>query len=138
MSQILIPKEIEDLVNLVEERWGYYLGKRVIQSELFKATQKERTEIRAIGEKISKLLNEYLEKGVDTREEIKKLQEELATARATLMEKSAPFYEKLRPLNMAISYLDKKLIPEALEKATGRKPVPRLQVSEYLLKVVKK
>jgi len=137
-SQVQIPKEVAELINLVAERYGYYFGKRAIQSELMKATKAERAEVRLIGQKISGLINEYLNEGRDVRSEVSELQSKLAQARAVLKQKSAPFYEKMRPLNKALSYLDKEVIPKKLEEITGEKVMPRFQVSDYIMKAITK
>ncbi|MEM2613240.1 MAG: hypothetical protein QXO15_03315 [Nitrososphaerota archaeon] len=137
MAQTLIPTEVAELINLVAERYGYYFGKRLIQSELMRETKEERKTIKEIGKKISEKMSEYLEKGVDVREDICSLQGELARVRAELAQKSAPYYEKLRPLNKALSYLDKEVIPKAIERVTGKKVTPVTQVSDYLLKAIK-
>ena len=135
-KQLLIPSEVESLINVVAERWGYYFGKRILQSELMRVTKDERAIVKEIGQKISTKINEYLEKGVDVRDEIRVLQAELTKARATLKEKSEPFYEKIRPLNKALSYLDKEVIPRALEAVTGEKVAPRFQLSDYVIKAL--
>lgn len=135
-TTVQIPEEIAGLINVVAERWGYYFGKRAIQSELMKATQVERATVKSIGAKIGAKIEEYMNNGTDVRAEVKALQGELAKARASLKEKSEPFYEKLRPLNKALSFLDKKVIPDAIEKATGEKVLPRYQVSDYIVKAL--
>lgn len=133
-----MPKEVTDFINVVSERWGYYFGKRAVQSELMKATTVERATVRALGQKISAKIGEYMENGTDVREEVRSLQGELAKARAELKAKSAPFYEKIRPLNKALTYLDKTAIPQAIEQVTGEKVVPRFQVSDYVVKAITK
>jgi hypothetical protein len=97
----------------------------------------ERAKVRETGQKISAKISEYMEKGTDVREEVRSLQGELAKARAVLKEKSAPFYEKIRPLNKALTYLDKTAIPQALEQVTGEPVTPRFQLSDYVLKALK-
>jgi hypothetical protein len=101
-----------------------------------KTTTVDRATVRAIGQKISAKISEYMENGTDVRQEVHSLQGELAKARATLNQKSAPFYEKIRPLNKALSYLDKQVIPQAIEKATGEKVIPRYQLSDYIVKAL--
>lgn len=137
-SQVVIPKEVTDFINVVSERWGYYFGKRAVQSELMKATTVERATVRATGQKISALIGQYLSEGKDVRSEVSELQGELAKARATLKAKSSPFYEKIRPLNKALTYLDKTAIPQAIEQVTGEKVMPRFQVSDYIVKAITK
>jgi len=135
-TQVVIPKEIEDLINVVSERWGYYFGKRVLMSELMRVTATERAIVRAIGQKIQAKISEYMENGTDVREDVKVLQSELMRVKAALKEKSTPFYEKMRPLNKALSYLDKEVIPRALEAVTGEKVAPRFQLSDNVYKAL--
>jgi hypothetical protein len=138
MAQILVSESATELISLVAERWGYYFGKRLIQADLMKATATERAQITAAGKRIAEKMGLYLKEGKDVRSEIAALQAELASARAALREKATPFYQQIAPLNKALSYLDKEVIPVAIEKATGEKVVPRLQVSDYILKAIMK
>lgn len=131
-----IPEEVASLINTVAERWGYYFGRRVTQSELMKATSNERKQVRAIGKLISAKIGEYLSQGTDVREAVTSMQGELAQVRSVLKQKSAPFNAKMSPLNKAITYLDRVVIPQQLEKATGDKVLPRLQVSDYTIRAI--
>jgi NAD-dependent DNA ligase len=134
MSQVIqLPEEVSHLINIISERWGYYFGKRAIQSELMKATATERATVGSIGQSIAKKMNEYINEGKDVREDIRSLQAELVKARGELKAKAEPFYAKIAVLNTALSYLDKQVIPAAIEKATGSPVVPRSQVSDYIL-----
>jgi len=137
-SQVAIPQEVASFINVVSERWGYYFGKRAIQSELMKSTTVERATVRAVGQKISAKISEYMENGTDVREEVRSLQGELGKARAVLKEKSAPFYQKIRPLNKALSYLDKTVIPKSIEEVTGQKVIARFQVDKAILDAITK
>jgi len=136
-SQVQIPKEVAEFIDLVAERYGYYFGKRAIQSELMRATKAERAQVRLLGQKISALINEYMENGTDVREEVRSLQGELVKARAILKQKSAPFYEKMRPLTKAISYLDKEVIPKRLEQL-GKPVQPIFQVDKAIINAITK
>ena len=139
METIQIPEETEAteaLVDTVAERWGYYFGKRTTQSELMKATSAERTQVRAVGKLIKAKIADYLTNGTDVREEVVSMQGNLKEVRATLSEKSKPFYDKISPLNNALSYLDKVVIPMQIEKATGEKVLPRFQVADYTKKAI--
>jgi len=135
-SQTQVSEAVATLINLTVERWGYYFGKRATASELMKSTIVERAKVREVGQKISGLFGQYLSEGKDVRADVGSLQGELAKARADLSAKSKPFYEKMRPLNKALSFLDKTAIPEAIELATGSKVTPRFQLSEYVLKAI--
>jgi hypothetical protein len=138
MAQILVSESATELINLVAERWGYYYAKRLKMAEMMKATATERAQITAVGKRIAEKMGLYLKEGKDVRSEIASLQAELSSARAVLKEKAAPFYQQIAPLNKALSYLDKEVIPVAIEKATGERVVPRFQISDYVLKAIMK
>ena len=131
-----IPEDVEALIDTVAERWGYYFGRRATQSELMKATSTERTQVRAVGKLIRAKIADYLTNGTDVREAVISMQGQLAEVRAALKEKSTPFYTKISPLNKALSYLDKVVIPQQLEQARGEKVLPRFQVADYTLKAI--
>jgi len=136
-SQVVIPKEVSEFIDLVAERYGYYVAKRLKLSEMMKATKTERSLVRALGQKIGSLFSEYITEGKDVRAEIKADQEELAKARATLKAKSKPYYDAIRPLNKALSYLDKEVIPQRLEQL-GKPVKPIFKVDPAILKAITK
>lgn len=136
METIQIPEHVEALVDSVAERWGYYFGKRTIQSELMKTTSAERTKVRAVGKLIASKIGQYLTDGTDVRDEVVSMQGQLTEVRTALKEKSKPFYDKISPLNKALSYLDKVVIPQQLEQVKGEKVLPRFQVADYTLKAI--
>jgi len=137
METVQLPKEVAEFIDIVAERYGYYFGKRAIQSELMRATKAERAEVRLLGQKIGALFGEYLSEGRDVRSEVAQLQKRLAKARENLKVKSAPFYEKMRPLTKALSYMDKVVIPKRLERL-GKPVQPRFQVDETILNAITK
>jgi hypothetical protein len=138
LAQVVVSEAVTELVNMVAERWGYYFGKRAIQSDVMKATTAERAKIRALGQQISAKIGEYLANGIDVREEVRALQGSLTEARIALKEKSAPLYMKIKPLNLALTYLDKLAIPKAIESATGSAVLPRFEVSDAIVKAITK
>ena len=130
------PEAQEALVQTVAERWGYYFGKRTTQSQLMKATSAERTQVRAVGKLIKAKIADYLTNGTDVRGDVVSMQGTLKGIREDLSEKSKPFYDKISPLNKALSYLDKVVIPMQIEQATGVKVMPRFQVADYTKKAI--
>jgi len=128
--------EQEALISTVAERWGYYLGKRTTQSGLMQATSAERTKVREVGKSIKDKIADYLKNGTDVRDEVVSLQVDLEGEQEALSEKSKPFYEKISPLNKALSYLDKVIIPMQIERATGVAVMPRFQVADYTQKAI--
>lgn len=137
-TSVQIPQEVAGLISVVSERWGYYFAKRVKSAELMKATSPERQKVTKLGKAISEKVGEWMANGTDTRAEITALQTQLGQARAELKEKSAPYYEVMKPLSGAISYLDKILIPSQLQTVTGQPIVPKFQVSADILKAITK
>lgn len=135
-NSVTIPREIAEFIDIVAERYGYYFGKRAIMSELMKTTTEERAKVRELGKKVNKLFEEYIKEGKDVRNEIVNAQRELKKAKAELREKSKPFYEKMRPLNLALSYLDKIVIPSKIEQITGKKVTPIYEVSREIRAVI--
>ena len=129
-----IPPNIQNFIDVVVERYGYYFGKRKIQSELFKATKEERSTIRNLRKTIQNLVNEMVYDGKDNRKAIKELQRKLFDARNELKRKATPYYEKIRPLTKAISLMDKEIIPQKIQEITGKPLEPRYTLSEWLRK----
>jgi len=138
MEALQIPEQVATLINVVAERYGYYFGRRALSAKLMLETASERREVQKINKAISGKVNEWMKDGTDTRPEIIALQGELASARAALKQKSAPYYEKISPLVKAVSYLDKIVIPSQIEKATGVAVTPVFQVSDATLKAITK
>jgi len=128
--------EAEALIDTVAERWGYYLGKRTTQSALMQSTTSERASVRVAGKSIKDKLADYLKNGTDVRDEVNSMQEDLDDAREILSEKAKPFYEKISPLNKALTYLDREVIPLQIEQATGVAVMPRFQVADYTQKAI--
>ena len=128
-----IPENIKSFIDTVAERYGYYFGKRVLLSQMFKETKEERNKVRSIRKQISKLQEEYIKSGKNVRRELKALYEQLNDARKVLSEKSKPFYNQIKPLNQALSFMDKVVIPAKL-KELGREVKPLTTVSPSLSK----
>jgi len=130
---LAIPKNVANLINVVAERYGYYFATRKIQSELFRETKEERKKVQNLRKTIQNLVNEMVYDGKDHRKTIKELQKQLFEAKKQLKSKSAPFYEKKRPLIKAISLLDKEIIPQKLQEV-GKKIEPRYTLSDWIKK----
>ncbi len=135
-----IPAEIqEELTNLrgvrdlVGERWGYFMGRRLKQTEMNEATKTERKAANEISKSIKDNLEKFI-KDADIdgyKEQIKKL----ADARKVVAEKSKPFREEIKPLAKAQKYLDTIAIPDAL-KEIGHPITPRFNLSNWIKKTL--
>ena len=135
-----IPAEVqEELTNLrgvrdlVGERWGYFMGRRLKQAEMNEATKMER---KAANE-IAKAIRENLEKFITDGDlgGYKAKVAELDKARKVVAEKSKPFREEIKPLAKAQKYLDTVAIPDAF-KEIGHPITPRFSLSNWIKKTL--
>jgi len=136
MDTVLDMEKVQELIDLVYERYGYYFGKRAVMSRMFKETTTERQKLRELSREKSGLIALYLKTGKDVRKELSGLQNEINRTRGILRKKSAPYWDTIRPLNQALSFMDKQLIPAKLEEVTGRPVEARVQLSAQLAKEV--
>jgi len=115
--------------DLVAERFGYWMGRKLTQQEMNEATKEERKAVREVHKSIN--IEEFI-----TNSDIdgyKQKLEDLKGARKVVTEKSKPFREKISPLGQAIRYLDNVAIPDAL-KELGTPVQPRFSISDYIKK----
>lgn len=133
-AEITIPAEVEvELTNLrgfrdlVGERFGYWLGRRLKQTEMNDATKEERKAVSEVRKSIN--IEEFIQNS-DLDGYKTKLQE-LDAARKVVSDKAKPFREKISPLTSAVGFLDKVAIPDAL-KELGTPVQPRFSLSEFV------
>ena len=136
-----LPKEVQQrltllrgMLDLVHERWGYFLGRRITQQEMNDASTEERKAVREIQKEIRDNLEDYIRNS--NIDEYLAKQKALKTARETVSEKTKPFRDKISPLRKAQKYLDTVAIPDAL-KELGKPVVPRFSLSEWVDKQIK-
>jgi len=115
--------------DLVGERFGYWMGRRLTQQELNDATKEERKVAREIRKTIKDNLTTWIE-NADIDSYTTKT-EELTGANKVVKEKSKPFREKIAPLSKGIRYIDNIAIPDAL-KELGTPVQPRFTLSNYI------
>jgi len=115
--------------DLVGERFGYFLGRRLTQQEMNEKTEAERKAVAEIRREISKNLETYI-KNADVKTYMTK-KGELKTASETLSKVAKPFREKISPLAKAQRYLDNVAIPDAL-KELGTPVQPRFALSKWI------
>ena len=132
-----MPKEIQQEVkllrgfrDLVGERMGYFLGRRMKQSEMNDATKTERKKVSEIRKEIT---GENLETLITNGDVVnyKKHLKSLKDAREVVSKKTKPFREKINPLSKAQKYLDNVAIPDAL-KELGTPVQPRFSLSNWV------
>ena len=140
-AQVTIPKEVEQEItmlrgfrDLVGERWGYFLGRRMTQADMNEKTKEERKGVREIRKEITDNLEEYI-KNADLDTYLSK-QKALKDAREVVSKKAKPFREKISPLSKAQRYLDTVAIPDAL-KELGTPVQPRFSLSKWIADAMK-
>ncbi|MGA2767989.1 MAG: hypothetical protein ABSF24_06700 [Candidatus Bathyarchaeia archaeon] len=127
---------LEAFAELVAERWGYFMGRRLTQQEM---TEKCKNEIKAAREK-SKALNGSIEKLIkgedpEVRAMIETQRADLKNAKEIAGEARKPFQQKIAPLAQAQKYCDNVAIPDSL-KELGHPVTPRFSLSEWVGKAV--
>lgn len=129
-----VSKELELLrgfKDIVAERWGYFLGRRVKRQEMNEHTKKERKQAREIRKEIKDSIPKWIENS--NIETFQKKTAELTEAQKKVREKSKPFRTKyLNPLRKAQKYLDTVVIPDALHEITGEALTPRFSLSDWV------
>lgn len=121
--------------DLVGERWGYWLGRRLTQQDMSEKTKAERK----VAREIRKAINDNLEDTIRNSDidGYHTQQKKLKEAKAVVKKKSEPFRKKMAPLAKAQKYMDTVAIPDAL-KELGKPVQPRFSLSEYITEALKK
>jgi len=116
--------------DLVAERWGYFMGRRLTQQDMTEKTEAER---KAVAEVRKAIAGDNL-KAIISKADIKTYESTLAKikeAREILNKAAKPFREKISPLAKAQKYLDNVAIPDAL-KELGTPVQPRFSLSKWI------
>jgi len=127
---------LEGFAELVGERFGYWMGRRMHQQEM---SDKCKTELTAVRDK-SKSLRGHVadlveEEKPEVRDAIKAEQKELTGLRKTASEVTKPFRTKISELTKAVKYCDVVTIPDSL-KELGKSVAPRFSLSEWVGKAL--
>jgi len=120
--------------DLVGERWGYFMGRRLTQQDMTTKTEAER---KAVAEIRKEIIGDNL-KTLIAHADVKTYEAMIAkmkTAREALSKVAKPFREKISPLAKAQRYLDNVAIPDAL-KELGTSVQPRFGLSEWITKTL--
>jgi len=127
---------LEGFADLVGERFGYWMARRMQGQEM---SDKCKAELTAVREK-SKSLREHVaelisEEKPEVRETIKAEQKELISLRKTASEVTKPFREKIGELAKAVKFCDTVTIPDSL-KELGKPVAPRFSLSDWVSKAL--
>jgi len=115
--------------DLVGERFGYFMGRRLTQQDMTEKTAAERKAVSEIRKEIRDNIPAWI-KNADVKTYTVK-QDALKTAAEALTKVSKPFREKIAPLSKAQKYLDNVAIPDAL-KELGTPVQPRFSLSKWI------
>jgi len=133
---VQIPEAIqEELTNLrgfrdlLAERTGYMLGRKVKQGEMNTATKKERKKATDIRKVIKEGIPEWI-KDANVKE-YEKQTKALTDASEIVSKKSKPFRTEISPLTKAVKFMDNVAIPESL-KLLGVTIQPRFSLSDFM------
>jgi len=122
----------EAFVELVAERWGYYVGRRVTQQDMATATKDQRKAVSDLNKGVNKAIEEYIvEASDDLRTQIVNGRKAVAEAKKVLSTARAPFMKKMTPLAKAVRYCDNVAIPDSL-KELGHPIQPRFSLSDWV------
>jgi len=116
--------------DLVGERYGYYMGRRLTQADMTEKTEAERKAVAEIRKAITGDNLKTIIAKADVKTYEAKLSE-IKSARETLNKVSKPFREKISPLSKAQKYMDNVAIPDAL-KELGTPITPRFSLSKWI------
>lgn len=123
---------LEAFLELVGERWGYWMGRRLTQQDM---SDKCKDEIKAARDK-AKVVSEAIEGYIgeptdDLREKILSGRADLEKLRKVAAEKMKPFRDKIAPIAQAQRYCDNVAIPDSL-KELGSPVAPRFSLSKWI------
>jgi len=138
---VQVPQEdrlalLDTFAELVSERFGYFVARRLTQKDANEHTKEERKKVteasKALTESIETLIkspNDANSKKVTScRDVVKDARKVVAIARK-------PFNEKIKPLASIVKYCDSVAIPDSL-KELGHPVVPQFKLSEWATKAV--
>jgi len=121
---------LRGLRDLVGERWGYFLGRRLTQQDMNDKTEAER---KVVAEAREKITGDNL-KEIIANKDVEGYEKGLASvesARKALNKVAKPFREKMSPLAKAVRYIDSVAIPDGL-KELGTPVQPRFSLSKWI------
>ena len=127
---------LEGFVELVSERYGYWMARRLTQSEMSEKCKTELTAVREKNKDLNKHIAEYIENATpELKDSILKEQKELKDLGEVASKATKPFRDKISPLAQAQRYCDTVTIPDSL-KELGKPIVPRFSLSEWVSKAL--
>jgi len=122
----------EAFVELVGERYGYWVGRRLTQQDMSKDTKDQAKAVSTMVKAVNTAIEEYIAEPTDElRTQILNGRKAVAEAKKTLKTARAPFMKKIAPLAKAVRYCDNVAIPDSL-KELGHPIQPRFSLSDWV------
>ena len=127
---------LEGFADLVGERMGYFMARRLKQKEMGEKCEKELKAVRELNSSLHDHIIDLIEEEKpELRDAIHKEQKELKGLQKTAAEATAPFREKIGELAKAVKYIDNVFILDSL-KELGKTVAPRFSLSEHVAKAL--
>lgn len=127
---------LEGFADLVGERMGYFMARRLKQKEMGEKCEKELKAVRDMNSSLHDNIVDLIEEEKpELRDTIHKEQKELKGLQKTAAEATSPFREKIGELAKAVKYIDNVFIPDSL-KELGKAVAPRFSLSEHVAKAL--
>lgn len=124
---------LEGFRDLVGERYGYFLGRKIKAKQMNEKTADERKAVSDIRKTISESIPDWIENA--NVKEYNAQKKALKDADAKRKKAQAPFRKEIDPLAKAVKYMDSTAIPDAL-KELGAEPTPRFSLSDYVKEAI--
>ena len=138
-GQLQVPTRVdllEGFADLVGERMGYFMARRLKQKEMGEKCEKELKAVRDMNSSLHDNIVDLIEEEKpELRDTIHKEQKELKGLQKTAAEATSPFREKIGELAKAVKYIDNVFIPDSL-KELGKAVAPRFSLSEHVAKAL--
>ena len=140
------PTEHDMLVafaELVSERYGYDMGRRLTQQDMAEKCKKQLTAVREESKLVSERIEKYLEEATDAlRSDILASRKKLEELKKVAAEKTQPFRAKIKPLVQAVRYCDAVAVPDFIKElntVTHNERIavaPRFKLADWIAKSI--
>jgi hypothetical protein len=127
---------LEAFAELVSERYGYFMARRLTQQDMAEKTKDETKAVREKAKQLSENITSYINEPTDDlRTAIRANQKDVEALRKTAATARKPFQDKIKPLAQAQKYCDAVAIPDSL-KELGHPVAPIFKLSEWMGKAL--
>lgn len=127
---------LEGFADLVGERMGYFMARRLKQKEMSEKCEKELKAARDTNSSLHDHIVDLIEEEKpELRDTIHKEQKELKSLQKASADVTKPFREKIGELAKAVKYIDNVFILDSL-KELGKAVAPRFSLSEHVSKAL--